>query len=559
MSENRFKMATHIQNTRDPDLNQKLKSIQEAFVKDLIPEEMLLLGAPDLADAILQDAVELDKRHKSRSSGRKVAKKLKPLVDGINQYGTALDVLSNASSVFVCPIWGSMRVILHLANEFGEYFDKLTSMLERIGRDLSSLRRYPKLYPDNERLKHEMVQIYQIIFDFCSKARNVFLKGGEGHKKYLANFTPVGLRTLSKLLWKPFKRQFGDLQDRLSDAIDIIKQEVALAENEESSLERRRAREERQLQALRWEVESTHIAEAKEEKSRALEEREAQLARWKETRQTHRTLEILVSDQDVARVEAWLSPADYSTNHVAALKLRHQKTGLWFLYGNGFQRWLTSSNSFLWLHAKPGAGKTVLMASVVEHLKKNVQGQEVGVAYFYCDYKDTRKQQPSAIVGSILMQLAKQNNKVFHKLQAFFQEHQKDKGSSSPEFDELRSSFSTFVADTFREVIIAVDAIDECMDRRCIMYGLQSIMETTPSVKIIVSSREEQQIVDAYEEWSSSQKEDTRINQSDVADDIESFVKAEVVFRIKEKKLKLRDESLEKTIVAVLVDGAHGM
>ena len=138
MSANRFKMATHIQNTRDPDLNQKLKSIQEAFVKDLIPEEMLLLGAPDLADAILQDAVELDKRHKSRSSGRKVAKKLKPLVDGINEYGTALDVLSNTSSVFVCPIWGSMRVILHLANEFGEYFDKLTSMLERIGRDLSS-------------------------------------------------------------------------------------------------------------------------------------------------------------------------------------------------------------------------------------------------------------------------------------------------------------------------------------------------------------------------------------------------------------------------------------
>lgn len=96
----------HIENTRDPNLNQQLKSIQEAFVKDLTPEEILLLGAADLADAILLDAVELDKRHKCRSSGRKVAKKLKSLVDGINQYGTALDVLSNASSVFLCPIWG---------------------------------------------------------------------------------------------------------------------------------------------------------------------------------------------------------------------------------------------------------------------------------------------------------------------------------------------------------------------------------------------------------------------------------------------------------------------
>jgi len=183
-------------------------------------------------------------------------------------------------------------------------------MLVRIGRDLSSLRRYPKLYPDNKRLKHEMVQVYQIIFDFCSEARNVLLRGGEGDKKYLAKFIPVSLRTLSKLLWKPFKRQFGDLLDQLNDAMDIIKQEVALAENEESSLERGRAQEERQLQALRWEVESTHILETKEEKPRALAEREAQLARWKETRQTHRTLETFVSD------------------HVAALKFRHRQTGL---------------------------------------------------------------------------------------------------------------------------------------------------------------------------------------------------------------------------------------
>ena len=387
----------------------------------------------------------------------------------------------------------------------------------------------------------------------------MFLKGSEGDKKYLAKFTPVGLRTLSKLLWKPFKRQFGDLLDQLNDVMDIIKQEVALAENEESSLERQRAQEERQLQALRWEVESTYITEAKEEELRALAEREAQLVRWKESRQTDRSLEIFVNDQEFAKIEAWLSPADYSTNHVAALKLRHQNTGLWFLYGDVFQRWVTTSNSLLWLHAKPGAGKTVLMASVVDHLRKNVQSQEAGVAYFYCEYKDTQKQQPSAIISSILMQLAKQNLKVFKKLQAFFQEYQKDKGSSPPEFDELRNNFSTFVADTFREVIIALDAIDECMDRRGIMDGLQSITEMTPSVKVIVSSREEQQIVNAYQEWSFFQKDDTRINQSDVTDDIESFVKAEVIIRIKEKRLKLRDESLKKTIVGALVDGAHGM
>ena len=261
----------------------------------------------------------------------------------------------------------------------------------------------------------------------------------------------------------------------------------------------------------------------------------------------------------MAKIETWLSPADYNTNHNAALKLRHQRTGLWFLYGDDFQHWLNSSNSFLWLRAKPGTGKTILMASVVDHLKQNTQSSELGLAYFYCDYKDTRKQLPSAIISTILMQLAKLNNKVFNKLQVFFQEQQKDSRISSPEYDELRSNFSSFIADTFQEVIIVVDAIDECTDRKCIIYGLQSIIETTPSVKIIVSSREEVQIVDAFQEWSFSGKKSTRINQSDVVDDIESFVKAEVTMRIKVKKLKLRDESLKKTICDALVGGADGM
>lgn len=551
-------MATHIQNTRDPDLNLRFFSIADAFVKGLRPDEKLLLGAANLSEALLQDAVELDQKYRGKSNSRKAAQKLRSLVDGINQYGAALDVISNSSSLVLCPVWGSMRIILHLATEYGEYFDKLTTMLERIGRDLASLRRYPKLYPNNQRLKDEMVRVYQIIFEFCAKARHVFWKGGEGDRKYLSKITPVGLRTLSKLVWKPFKRQFGDLQEQLYEAMDAIKQEVALAENEESSLERRRAQEERELQALRWEAEYTHIEEEKQQRIEALAEREAQLARWNETRQAHRTLENLVTDQEREKIEMWLSPADCNANHNVALRLRHQRTGLWFLSGDVFQRWSMTRNTLLWLHAKPGAGKTVLMASAVDHLKQT-RSQQQGLAYFYCDYKDKAKQQPSAIISTILMQLAKQNNEVLNKLRAFFLEQQKDSRTASPGFDELRSNFSSFVVDAFEEVIIVVDAVDECTDRRCIMYGLQSIVETTPSAKVLVSSREESQIVDAFQEWSFSGKRDARIKESDVADDIESFVKAEVTTRIRAKKLKLRDGSLKKTIVEALVKGADGM
>ena len=54
---------------------------------------------------------------------------------------------------------------------------------------------------------------------------------------------------------------------------------VLLAENEESSLERRKAQEVRQRQAFEWEVEAMHIEEAKEKKLRAVVKCEEEIMR----------------------------------------------------------------------------------------------------------------------------------------------------------------------------------------------------------------------------------------------------------------------------------------
>ena len=552
-------MEIHRQDTRDPELNLQFKCIADAFIKDLSPDEKQLLFAANLTEAVLQDAANLDQRHNDKSSGRKVAKKLKPFIEGINQYGSALDVLSNSSSIFLCPIWGAARILLHLAKEFGEYFDKLTSMLERIGRDLTSLRRYPKLYPDNQRLKQHMVQIYQIIFDLCAKARHVFLKGGEGDKKYLCKITPVSLRTLSKLTWKPFKQQFKDLQERLDETMDIIKDEVDLAEHEESNLERQKAEKERQLQRVRWDLETAHITEVQSEISRAQDERDIQRIRWKQTLKSQQLLENFIGEQDLDKLEAWLCPADYSNNHKAALNLRHEKTGTWFIYGDEFQKWCRTDNSFLWLHAKPGAGKTVLLAGVIDYLQHDVPKQNAGLAYFYCDYKDSRKQTPSSVISALIFQFAKQSNKVLQRLEVFLKEHQDGSRASTPGFDELRSNFSNFLGDSFDKVFIAVDALDECTDRGCVMYALQGLVEIYPALKVLVSSREERQIVDIFHAWTFPRKTSLRIRQNDVADDILSFVRSEVTSRIRAGKLNLRDETLKKTICNALVDGADGM
>ena len=90
------------------------------------------------------------------------------------------------------------------------------------------------------------------------------------------------------------------------------------------------------------------------------------------------------------------------------------------------------------------------------------------------------------------------------------------------------------------------------------MYAPQGIAETFPALKVLISSREERQIVDIFQAWTFPRKTSMRVRQNDVADDIFSF-KSEVTARIRDGKLNLRGESLKKTICDALVDGADVM
>ncbi|KAL8647244.1 MAG: hypothetical protein Q9226_006514 [Calogaya cf. arnoldii] len=513
----------HRQDTVAVRFEDRFDGIIQAFFETLSPNEKELFKATTIAELLLDEVKAAENIHKDKSISRKVSQALKPLVNGINQYGAALDVISNSSSQFLCPVWGSMRVILHLASEFGEYFGKISAMLEQVGLHLNSLRRFPRLYPHNERLEDAMVDGYRIIFRFCTDARNVFKKVSD---KKVCQKGMIGLRSMIKLVWKPFKTQFGDLREDLSTAMEKVSTEVDIAEKEEAHAERERAEKERRSQASRWD----------------------------KTEHTHQKLESFFDEQSIRKVDQWLDPVDFEINHGAAVKLRHQGTGKWFLQGQAFNEWLNHDNSFLWLHAIPGAGKTVLVSSVIEYLKKNVKNVDVGLAYFYCDYKESKKQQPSKLLCTILAQLARQRKSVFQRLQAFAQDRVKENPASVPTHDELRSNFAMFLEDAFKHVILVVDAIDESTMRECMIGDLKTFSKQCPYVKVLVSSREELDITKAFKAFPH-----VKINQSDVADDIESFVKAVVAARIRDHELTIRKPELQQTICERLVRRCDGM
>ena len=58
---------------------------------------------------------------------------------------------------------------------------------------------------------------------------------------------------------------------------------------------------------------------------------------------------IAMSEKE-RKIRHWLSSPDPSTNHNAACKLRQATTGEWFLKSDDFEKWKTTSRSFLWLY-----------------------------------------------------------------------------------------------------------------------------------------------------------------------------------------------------------------
>ena len=122
---------------------------------------------------------------------------------------------------------------------------------------------------------------------------------------------------------------------------------------------------------------------------------------------------------------------DPRRNQNMSRKLRHPGTGMWFTESLGFKSWQTSQNGKFWLYGIPGAGKTVLASLIIDEVLATTSTTKAA-AYFYCDYKDTVTQEPNQTLGSLVQQLAKQDERSFQKVQRFHDKHSRGHGGVSP-------------------------------------------------------------------------------------------------------------------------------
>ncbi|KAF8263087.1 hypothetical protein EI94DRAFT_1741814 [Lactarius quietus] len=178
--------------------------------------------------------------------------------------------------------------------------------------------------------------------------------------------------------------------------------------------------------------------------------------------QTAYSVDEIRWDQLKQLLRSWLSPADPSTNHNIARKAQHRGTAVWFFRGSVFLEW-QSSGSLLWIHGKPGSGKSVICSSVVQDIMAVCEAGSAIMAYFYFDFRDLNKQSCHDLLLSLVTQLSTRSSPYCDILHRVYETH--EKGTRQPSDDILKECLKEMLTLQGQgPIFIILDALDECPD-----------------------------------------------------------------------------------------------
>jgi hypothetical protein len=117
------------------------------------------------------------------------------------------------------------------------------------------------------------------------------------------------------------------------------------------------------------------------------------------------------------------------------------------------------------------------------------------LAYFYCDFRQTKSQDPLNVLGSIIAQLCLQLNEFPSSLE--------EASRFGPGGNQRPPDF-TLLVDTFwtisheHQIIILLDALDECDERADLVSFLSDPQHGSLQTRIIVTSRDEKDFRNAF-------------------------------------------------------------
>lgn len=253
--------------------------------------------------------------------------------------------------------------------------------------------------------------------------------------------------------------------------------------------------------------------------------------------------EASLEPEALAQTQAWLQPTDYmaeSGEFNRHLSSHAPGTGLWICDTPRFHQWYDSEgHGSLWIKGVPGAGKSVIAASMVEHLK-NIDNAPV--LFFFFRYIISANRRPRSLVRDWLAQLLPYSLRLQATLQTLIG------GELDDMSDEQLWEYLLIGLSSVQKAYCIVDALDEMelLPNDGFLRRLNNLATFRPqSVKLLMTSRPKQFLQSSLRDASIVH---ISLEQDLVGKDIAVFVLHRLGAVIKADDEEVLRESLASTI-----------
>ncbi|KAI0470247.1 hypothetical protein F4859DRAFT_486121 [Xylaria cf. heliscus] len=344
-----------------PAAKQTIKAAFESLGKTIRPAD-----SQHFAETTLQDvrafAIQLEEKLAARKALRNM-RRLDPLLKGLQHYSKVVDILCNGTP-YLAWIWAPITLILKIASEYVEAFEKIINAYSRIAESLQRFEFLDKAFASDNDFQQTLAAFYADILDFHQHAYKFITRNG----------------------WKLlFLTSWGRFQRRFNSKLESMKRHERLIDKEANARNIAEAREMRH-EIRQWRQENLEQIERLEKE---------------ETEKQYHSISSWLKVNDSEQQEIYNTLRSEGQNHPGtcnwALKNKHVQ-----LF---FQR--KPVTQALWLHGVPGSGKSVLSAELANF----AEAADWNIIRFFCS-RSYRSNTYERILGSLFLQLLRKDSEL---------------------------------------------------------------------------------------------------------------------------------------------------
>ncbi|KAI3334596.1 hypothetical protein F4824DRAFT_501852 [Ustulina deusta] len=476
------------------------------------------------ADAAIQFTATLDQENAAQRKGPSISSRLYSVLLCVQQFSNVVDTFVSANPSIAALVWGTVKLTMLIVTNFLTYYEKTSEAFLDFGRWSPRFSQYQSLFPTSTRLQAAICEFHASIIRCC---KQIVCMSQRSWKIHLVNSVT-----------KSFQSELENHIRLMKDAAREVSFEVQLAKAQSDVGEQQLQRQERTLALSHRLALTSFISKSNDEISDAQQWRAIVDRRSK-------------AESDQRRLDQ-ISTFDHVTTFNQARSKRYHSTGGWVFQTVEWRDWKDKDGSSVcWLSGKIGSGKTVLSATITDHLLASRRVSD-SISFFFprFDYAD------SLLAGSIIRSLIRQN----------LQPDLVDKLS-----DDLSKAYnSCYSQDTMMDLLVSktaifstnyllIDSLDECepKERQRILQLLSAtIKKSLSKVKILIASRDalENEITDSF-----AQVTRLRMNAPEAASDLELFAHQTLSERMNMGQLPIGNVVSFEAICDAITSRAQGM